>query len=388
MINSKKKVALVGIGFAGFDSITPSLSYKELMFEAASKAYVDANINPRKDVQSFVCCTEDFWEGNSISDEYMPDQLGAAQRPLCTISSDGLLGLATGYMQIATGMAEVVVVEAHSKASDVITRNEIQTFAYDPVYHRSFKTSPYIFGGLEMNRFLMESGTTKEQCASVVVKNRKNGLLNPRGVYGAELTIKDVLRSRPICEPLNELDISQPIDGALVLVMASSKKAKRLTDNPIWVEGIGWATGTPLTSTKIFAQADYCILSSKMAYKMANIENPLKILDFVEIDDTFSYKELQHLEALGIYKKGTAGKFTEMGNTQLKGVFPVNPSGGSLGFGHLLEATGFMKAAEIMLQLREMAGPYQVKGARKALAQSWRGIPTASGVTLILGCGA
>jgi len=70
-----------GVGYAGFDSMTPGLSTRELMFEAATRAYEDAGIDPRKDVQSFVCCTEDFWEGISITDEYMPDQLGAVLRP-------------------------------------------------------------------------------------------------------------------------------------------------------------------------------------------------------------------------------------------------------------------------------------------------------------------
>src|SRR3989454_3246907 len=91
--------------------MTPGLSTRELMFEAASRAYEDAGIDPRKDVGSFVCCTEDFWEGISITDEYMPDQLGAVLRPLCTISSDGIIGLATACMHIMSGIADVAVVE-------------------------------------------------------------------------------------------------------------------------------------------------------------------------------------------------------------------------------------------------------------------------------------
>src|SRR5260370_1882914 len=122
------KVGIVGVGYAGFDSMTPGLSTRELMFEAESRAYADAGIDPRKDVQSFVCCTEDFWEGISITDEYMPDQLGAVLRPLCTISSDGIIGLATACMHIMSGIADVAVVEAHSKISDVVNPDEIASF--------------------------------------------------------------------------------------------------------------------------------------------------------------------------------------------------------------------------------------------------------------------
>src|SRR5207249_11308183 len=113
--------------------MTPSLSTRELMFEAASRAYEDAGIDPRKEVQSFVCCTEDFWEGISITDEYMPDQLGAVLKPLCTISSDGIVGLATACMHIMSGIADTAVVESHCQMFGVLIPYEICRFAPDPL---------------------------------------------------------------------------------------------------------------------------------------------------------------------------------------------------------------------------------------------------------------
>src|SRR5260370_73980 len=110
--------------------IAKVFSLPELMFEAASRAYEDAGIDPRKDVQSFVCCTEDFWEGISITDEYMPDQLGAVLRPLCTISSDGIIGLATACMHIMSSVADVAVVEYHSKIFYVVNPDEHAQLRY------------------------------------------------------------------------------------------------------------------------------------------------------------------------------------------------------------------------------------------------------------------
>ncbi len=103
-------MAIVGVGHAGFASITAGLSYKELTFEAAVRAYDDAGINPRKDVDSFVAVSEDFWEGTSIFDEYVPDQIGAALRPVHTVSADGLFGIAAAVMLIRSGQADVVAV--------------------------------------------------------------------------------------------------------------------------------------------------------------------------------------------------------------------------------------------------------------------------------------
>src|SRR5215469_2852086 len=103
-----------------------------MMFEAASKAYTDAGIDPRTDVGSFVCCTEDFWEGWSITDEMVPDQIGAAGRPLCTVPADAITGLGNAVMQLRSGVADVVVLEAHSKAGDVLDREGVEKRAQEP----------------------------------------------------------------------------------------------------------------------------------------------------------------------------------------------------------------------------------------------------------------
>ncbi len=89
---------MAGVGWSGFSPATRGVSYKELMFEAATGAYNDAGLDPRSEIDSFVCCSEDIEEGTSIFDEYVPDQLGAVQRPVQTVASDGLFGVATAVM--------------------------------------------------------------------------------------------------------------------------------------------------------------------------------------------------------------------------------------------------------------------------------------------------
>lgn len=380
-----ERIGIVGLGYAGFSSLTKGMSYKELMFRAAIKAYDDAKIDVRKDVQSFVCCTEDFWEGNSIADEYMPDQLGAVLRSVCTVSADGLYGLITGFMQIKTGLVDTVVVESHSKLSDVISKDDIARFAFDPIFSRNLDANPYFLAGMEMNRFLYDTGNSRESCAEVASKNFKNALSNPRGSYGSKVSSKRILSSKMLAYPLTTMEASKPADACVVLVLATEQKARSMTDQPIWIEGVGWCSDTPWIESRDLASANYASLSAQMAYRMAGMDDPNKELDFVEIDDTFSYKELQHMEALGLCGKGQAGELVEEGYTARDATLPVNPSGGSLGVGHLVEATGLHKVLEASLQLRGKAGRMQINGAKKALIQSWRGIPTASGAVVILG---
>jgi acetyl-CoA C-acetyltransferase len=163
-------VAIVGIGWTGFYSTSPAVSYKELMYEAAVKAYSDAGVDPRSDIESFVTVAEDFHEGTSIFDEYVPDQIGAALKPVHTIAGDGLHGLATAFMLIRTGKFEIVAVESHSKASNILTLSEVTGYAQDPIFNRPLRLNSHFIAGLEMNRYLYETDTTPEQCAAVVVK--------------------------------------------------------------------------------------------------------------------------------------------------------------------------------------------------------------------------
>ncbi len=377
-------VAIVGVGCTGFRPITPEISYKEIMFEAAVRAYEDADVNPRKDIDAFITCGEDYWDGHSIFDEFVPDQLGAVLKHLFTVSADGLIGLATAYMLIRTGQFNTVMVEAHSKASDILTFNNIVAFGLDPIFNRPLGGHPYHIAGLEMTRFLHETGATKEQCAQVVVKNRKNALANAYAAYGAELTVEDVLQSEPMFHPLNRLDISPLADGCIVLVLASCHAARRLTDTPVWLRGVGWNSDTSWLESREWGRAIYAELAADMAYKMAGIKNPRKEIQFAEVDDLFSYKELQHLEALKLCRHGEAGTLTGEGITDRDGELPVNVSGGALGMGYAPEVLGLQRALEAVLQLRGQAGRRQLCKSETAVAQSWRGIPTATGAVVVL----
>jgi acetyl-CoA C-acetyltransferase len=381
----KKNVAVVGIGNTAFRPKTDEYSWKELMYEAASRAYDDAGLNARRDVDSFITCAEDYWEGFSIYDEFVPDQIGAAMRSCCTVTGDGIQGLALAYMQIMSGAAETVAVESHSKISDLLTYDHVLAFALDPIYNRPLGGHPHYIAGMEMRRFLKDSKCTEKDCARVVVKNKTNALKNASSAYGTKLTEDDVKKSAQLFSPLRKLDVSNLVDGGIVMVLASAERAKQITDNPVWVTGVGWTSDTPWLENRDWGRAEYAQLASKMAYKMAGIKNPSSDIDFAEIDDKFSYKELQHIEAARLARKGEAGRQLRKGRYDAQGRLPVNTSGGSLGCGNLVEAAGLHRAMEVALQLRGHAGRHQIKKVvNRGLALSWRSVPTASGAAVVM----
>jgi len=409
----KKRICVIGVGHTDFNSITPDIQWKDIMYEACNKAYVDAGVDPRRDVGSFITCAEDYWEGFSIFDEFVPDQVGAVLRPCCTVCGDGIYGLGTAYMQIMTGYFDIVAVEAHSKVSDLLTYGDMIIHAMDPLFDRPVsgpvarpkyggspeyppespkpfvgasdekeRVHPYFLAGLEMQHYLKSTGTTEEQCASVVVKNKKNAYFNPYADYELNIGVDDVMRSEYLFKPLKKYDIAPNVDGAVCFVLANEKVAKDLGIEPIYLSGFGWCSETPWLSTRGM-EAEYAKKAAKMAFKMAGVTEPKKEIDVIECDDRFSYKELQHLEAMGFAKPGEAGQMAQEGTLNVKGSLPTNTSGGALGVGNCLEATGIQKALEIVTQLRGHAGKRQVNDVEKGLAQSWRFLPSGSGAVAV-----
>jgi len=235
-----------------------------------------------------------------------------------------------------------------------------------------------------MARYLFESGNTRDQCARAVADNHRHALLNPSAAYGAAITSADVVAAQDVASPLGRLDIAGPADGAVVVVLASAQVARSLRKDPIWVHGVGWCNDSPSLETRDWVGANYTARAAEMAYRMAGIRSPADEMDIAEVDDTFSYKELQHLEALRLCRSGEAGALLEEGTFEPDGIMPVNVSGGSLGVGNLGDLAGLMRVAEVVAQLRGEAGARQVPELTTALVHAWRGLPTTSGAVAIL----
>jgi acetyl-CoA C-acetyltransferase len=345
------RVGVVGAGWSGFAPTTEGISYKELMFEAARGAYADAGLDPRSEIDSWVCASEDFEEGTSIFDEYVPDQLGAAQRPVQTVAADGLFALATGVMLIRSGIAGRVAVEAHSKASDVVAPGRIARFALDPVLNRPLGVSALAVAGLEMRRYLHTSGRSATDCGEVAARNREHARTNPRASYAA------ATGSEPLFDPLTTDQAARSADGCVVLVLAAEHLAG---ERAVWVDGVGWNQDAPSLESRDWSRAASASAAGEAAFRRAGIA-PGDV-DLAEVDDTFAYKQLQHVEALG-----------------LEGLEPqrVNASGGALGEGYLHEGNGLARALACVERVRE-------GDAQTAVAQSWRGVPSSSSAVAVL----
>ena len=373
------RIAIVGAGFEGFRPLVSDLSTRELMFEAASKAYADASIDPRRDVGSFICCTEDLWEGWSITDEMVPDQIGAAKRPICTIPADAVTGLGNAMMHILAGVAEVAVLEAHSKAADVLNKEAIEELAQEPSILRPLGASSDVLAAIEMDGFLRETGYRIGDIDELVITSKNRAVRNPRASYGADISKEDVKLSETVSSPLRAVDRSSPAEAGIVLVLASERWARRNKRDAVYVESVAWSSSLPWFDGGGFSVAGYARDSYSKALERAGMHTArgLDAFDIVEADDTYSYKALQHIHSMTKSRAATRRVVAGEGPA-------FNPSGGTLGVGNLLEASSLHRILECHLQLKGEAGGVQVKNAERALVQSWRGVPTGTGGVAIL----
>jgi len=215
---------------------------------------------------------------------------------------------------------------------------------------------------LHMRRY----GTTLEQMARVAVKNRRNAVLNPRSVQEKETTVDEVLGSPMIADPITRNMCCPISDGAAAIVVASEAAAGNLTSRPIEVRACVLNSGTRTPHGIVDDKSEMSVRAAEDAYRIAGIR-PFEI-DVCEMHDPFPIAELVHYEDLGFCAPGESGRMIEEGRTDLDGDVAVSPSGGLLGKGHPLGATGIAQIAELFWQLRGEAGARQVDGAKLGLA--------------------
>jgi acetyl-CoA C-acetyltransferase len=370
-----REVAIIGVGMNKWGEHWEK-SLRQVFTEAALLALDDAGVD-KIDSMVVGCMSSGLFVGQEHLSSLLADYTGQVPVPSARVESacaSGGLALRTGWMEVASGLSDVVLVGGVEKMTDV-NGNEA-TFALGTAADQEYECYHGItFPGLYalMARAHMEKyGTTREQLAMVAVKNHANGSLNPLAQYPFKVSVEAVLSSVMVADPLRILDCSPITDGAAALVLCPVEMAKKLKKPIVKIIASGMATDTiALSGRKEVTWIESTYLAAKKAYAMAG-KTPQDI-NLVEVHDCFTIAEICVIEALGLVEKGKGGQAVESGLTALQGKIPVNTSGGLKAKGHPVGATGVAQAIEITKQLREDAGPRQVKGARVGMTQNMGG---------------
>jgi len=376
------KVAICGVAQTKYEQEKIDLTIMELVFEVVKKLHNDLNIT-NDDVGCVITSSNDFNDGRTIANMAIQDAVGSVRKAESRVSGDGAFAYAYGAMRILSGEYDTVLVVSHQKSSEG-NQYLINNSIFDPFFQRHLGLDQMSASGLMANMYMTKYGVTEEQAAKVVVKNRKNGVLNPYAHLQKEVSIEDVLNSPMLAYPLKELDFPPFSDGAVAMLLASESKAKELTDTPVWLKGYASCTDTYYLGHRTMTDLVGLEGAAKEAYKMAEVSDPVKELDVAEVYDLFSAHELMSYEALGFCEKGEGGNFIDSGETEIDGSIPVNPSGGVLCSNPTM-ANGLIRVAEVSLQLMGKAGKNQISDAKLGLANGMNGICSQGNCVLIFG---
>jgi acetyl-CoA C-acetyltransferase len=351
-----RRVAVVGVGMSAF-GVRNDVTIQELVWEAVREALDDSGLK-QKDIELSVVGTV-----NTRGYELMPavvvnEYSGLTGRGPVRVEAacaTGSAALWTAYSAVASGQVDVAIAIGVEKMNEVDTATSLAVggragnYLWEfHMYGTTFPAYYAFYATAHMQKF----GTTEEQMAMVAVKNHKYASRNPKAHFQFEVTLEEVLKSRPIAWPLKLLDCSPISDGAAAAVLASEDVARKITDTPVWIEAIGYSSDTSnFTRRPHYLGLEATRKAAEMAYRRSGVE-PRQV-EVAEVHDCFTIAEIMAYEDLGWVEKGKGGIFIAEGQSELGGKVSVNLSGGLKAKGHPLGATGLAQIYELVKQLRE-----------------------------------
>jgi len=306
---------------------------------------------------------------------------GAQCINVCAACASGAIALATADAMIKAGSAKTVLVGGFD--------NSPRGFFYQgPSYLDADLTVSYplkvvgitnpAYWAMWARRRAYEMGKSieyiKELMATVKEIHSEYGALNPHARYKKTFTVKDVLSSPVVCDPLHLFMICAVSSGGGAAVVMDMEKAKKVTDKPVKIAAS--TVGSPIygePSPRLVYFATYTGEKAKKpftewrkpieaAYKQAGIT--AEDIDILECHDTSCFHTINWIDQVKGWEREETDKLIKDRQIRHDGQFPVNLSGGTSSFGEAVMSQAFVMIHELFLQLRGEAGERQ---ARKKL---------------------
>ena len=241
----------------------------------------------------------------------------------------------------------------------------------DVDFHVPFGFTPISWYAMDAARYIHEFKSSREELASVAVKNRHHASLNPLAQFRKPITLEEVLSQAPIVEPLGLYEVPPRSDGAVCLVLADEDIARasgrpyvRIRGRGFYHEGAHQINEIPNDMIELLAART----AGRSAYEEAGVTP--EDIDLAEVYAPCTIIEVLVSEALGFAPRGKGAAMAKAGETTLGGRIPICTSGGLQSRGHPAYVTPFYSFVEVMDQLRNRAGQRQVQNARLAVTSA------------------
>lgn len=361
--------SVVGIGASTVGAHTSRLEH-EILLPAFLEAVKDAGIS-KSDIESFILSTPRPYIEQKYFATFMAAYLDLPIEDILTETHgngmSGALAFDLAVDRVAKGHAKVAIALGVSKETHLTTAEHLQwsmRMVGDVDFHTPFGMTSISWYAMNGTRYMHEYGATRADLAEVAVKNRRHASHNSIAQFRDEITVDDVLESRPIVRPLHLLDVPPRSDGAAVVIVARPDIARALRPDPIHVVARGhYHEGMHQISTRPRSLTTFpaAVRASQKAYAAAGV-SPQDI-DFAEVYAPCSIVEVILSEALGFFPEGQGWRAALEGRTASTGDFPMSTSGGCTSRGHPPMATPLYNVVEAVQQLRGGQGGRQVENA-------------------------
>lgn len=375
-----REVAIVGVGMTKFGA--SEKTQVEMFAEAATDAIKASNLK-LEDIQAVYVGNADgnVEEGQAVMAPMCAADIGLGGLPATSFQgacSSGTLAVINAFVWVASGLYDIVLAGGTERQRTMSTPLATRVMGFG--VHAKYETPtglsfPGIFAmmaHLYANRYKIPLPELKEAMARVSFKAHKWGCINPKAqFFGKVVTMEKIHESAMVASPLQVYDCCPISDGAAAVVVASLDAARKLTDKPVQIIGVGQGSSGSVCSQKEITRIPAREMSSQRAYKMAGLK-PSDI-DVCELHDCFTIAEIVASEGLGFFEPGDGYKAVMRGDTDMGGKIPINMSGGIKAKGHPVGATGAAQVYEIANQLRGVCGPRQVEGAKIGITDTMGG---------------
>jgi acetyl-CoA C-acetyltransferase len=289
--------------------------------------------------------------------------------------ASGGMALRQGYMMVAGGLADVVLVVGVEKATERSgsDRETALMTMLDADFEANSGATPAAMAALLMRRYMYEYGVTLEQFEGFSVNAHANGALNPLAMYRNKLRPGAFAKAPVVADPVNLFDSAPEGDGAAALILTTTERALDLVPRPVRIRGSAAATD----ALSLHNRADMLFLraanlAAGRAYQQAGIAPG--DLHLAELHDSYTILAALQLEAVGFAARGEGWKPAVDGVIARGGKLPISTFGGLNARGNPVGATGVYQAVEVALQLRRDAGDNQIENARLGLTLNLGGL--------------
>jgi acetyl-CoA C-acetyltransferase len=352
----------------------PEKSVAQLHAECAKGAIEDAGLT-KDDIDGYFCAGDAPGMGGISMANYM----GLKLRHIDSTDTGGssyLVHVGHACEAIAAGKCNVALItlagRPRSEGSSGTQVRSRGTGVPEEPFEIPYGPVTVNLYAMAAMRHMYQYGTTAEQLAWVKVAASHHAQHNPNAMLRDVVTVKDVLESPMVADPLHRLDCCVVSDGGGALIVARPEVAKSLKRPKVKILGTAEAPKHTMGG-KLDLTYSGAAWTGPRAFEEAGVKQA--DIKYASIYDSFTITVVMQIEDLGFCKKGEGGKFVADGNLiSGSGKFPFNTDGGGLCNNHPANRGGMTKVIEAVRQLRGEAHPaVQVKNCDIALAHGTGG---------------